>query len=391
MALTETPCRILHLILDDPKFVGLAIRFFDSSHFTNSWVRISEDRKPVDLSPTTEIQHLVVHDYHDNVVVQGQLHDMATRHDIVMFHFLVPNSLGIVRDLAKRTTVVIQYWGGDYSHRLIPNEQIVLPLTASYIHSKSFPFLGFKRMLFFIKRRLKNMLSTGTFSLLPELRYAHAYMTLLPEENWNFPIKTKCKHLPARIVYIDIDKPCEKHQMESPTTYRVLLGNSATSTNNHLDIIDDLAAIKPQILEVILPLNYGDSKYGDHIQKEYEAKFGSIARPLRTFIDSDNYDVLLNQVDIVIMNQLRQQALGNIVRALSQGKTVYLHPQGVNYRHFVTAGIHVKSTATLRQGMALITHDQAQDNMKLVRQLWDIHLAQEVLHKSLTKLTRNHD
>ena len=100
----------------------------------------------------------------------------------------------------------------------------------------------------------------------------------------------------------------------------------------------------------------------------------------------NEYEALINQVDVLIMGHLRQQGLGNILKALQHGKTVYLHPEGINYRHFKSRGFAVRSTKDLAEGLELISEKEQHRNAKLVSQFWDIEQGRIQMKTALISL-----
>src|SRR5690606_28840957 len=51
-------------------------------------------------------------------------------------------------------------------------------------------------------------------------------------------------------------------QASEAVGHNILLGNSSSYTNNHIEAIDQIANLDLQDRRVIIPLNYGDKDYG---------------------------------------------------------------------------------------------------------------------------------
>ena len=83
---------------------------------------------------------------------------------------------------------------------------------------------------------------------------------------------------------------------------------------------------------------------------------------------------MLASCQVVIMNQIRQQALGNILWALNTGRTVYFNPQGLLSKYFKRHGFHVFDLTDLNakkhKTIPLITRSQAEINRLKVREHW---------------------
>ena len=107
----------------------------------------------------------------------------------------------------------------------------------------------------------------------------------------------------------------------------ILVGNSATLTNNHLEVFSLLERLDlGGTSRIVCPLSYGgDPWYKEKILIEGERRFGNRFRPLTEFLDSDSYLEILSSVKVAFMNHRRQQALGNINLLLEIGRRVYMN------------------------------------------------------------------
>lgn len=105
---------------------------------------------------------------------------------------------------------------------------------------------------------------------------------------------------------------------------RIMVGNSATITNQHKEILDKLCKYKDENIEIVVPLSYGDAEYAKEITALGKKHFGEKFIPMLDYLSKDEYYELLNSVDIAIYNNDRQQATGNITALLYLGKKIYL-------------------------------------------------------------------
>lgn len=105
---------------------------------------------------------------------------------------------------------------------------------------------------------------------------------------------------------------------------QILLGNSASESNNHKEIILKLSKLQGQDFSVICPLSYGNQEYAKEVieygKQLLEDKFNAITE----FLEISEYFKILAKVDIAIFNFDRQQALGNIVTLFYLGKKIFL-------------------------------------------------------------------
>jgi dTDP-N-acetylfucosamine:lipid II N-acetylfucosaminyltransferase len=125
----------------------------------------------------------------------------------------------------------------------------------------------------------------------------------------------------------------------------ILIGNSATPTNNHLEIFALLAKQELADRKLIVPLSYGDSGYRDAVIAKGRATFGERFVPICDFIPLPDYNKLISRCSLAIMNQRRQQALGNIGTMLYRGAKVFLDPGNPVYAFFKAQGAYVYPTS----------------------------------------------
>ncbi len=125
----------------------------------------------------------------------------------------------------------------------------------------------------------------------------------------------------------------------------VQIGNSADPTNNHQQIFEKLAQldVQNQVGKIYCPLSYGNPVYAAQIKKLGEAMFGDKFFPLMDFMPLEQYNKILDEVDIAIFAHDRQQAMGNTINLLGRGKTVYMRADTSSYALLTNLGIKVFS------------------------------------------------
>ncbi len=132
----------------------------------------------------------------------------------------------------------------------------------------------------------------------------------------------------------------------------VLLGNSATASNNHADA---LALLQGRLGagRLVVPLSYGDAAYAAKVAALGQAQFGDRFEPLREWMSLADYNERIRHCGFVVMNHRRQQGVGNIGAALYKGATVYLRRENPLFEFYTGLGI------TLRPVDDLAQHDGA--------------------------------
>jgi|UPI00030D37AE hypothetical protein len=149
--------------------------------------------------------------------------------------------------------------------------------------------------------------------------------------------------------YITIEDALADEITSLCTDENFLIGNSATLTNNHLDTFNFLININIDNKKIIVPLSYGDKKYAEYIKSIGEEMFKESFMPLMEFLPLMEYHAILNSCGNVIMNQIRQQAIANIIVALWKGARVFLNKKNPVFSFFKEKGLKIFEIEDLKR------------------------------------------
>ncbi len=166
----------------------------------------------------------------------------------------------------------------------------------------------------------------------------------------------------------------------------ILLGNSSTYTNNHIEILDFLQNHKSSFSNILCPLSYGDAIYADNIDRIGNKYYGDHFISLRTFMPYDEYLTIISKSPIVIMNHKRQQAAGNIIVMLFKGATVFLREENPLYDHYINMGIILFSIQELINSPELLERRLTDKEIKSNRQLIKTFMGTEASLKKTKNL-----
>lgn len=153
----------------------------------------------------------------------------------------------------------------------------------------------------------------------------------------------------------------------------ILVGNSASPTNNHIEIFLTLAKHNLESRKVIVPLSYGDPTYREELVIRGKEILGDAFVPLVDFLPLDQYCSVVASCNVVIMNHLRQQALGNIGAALYQGAHVFLDPSNPVYQFFKEKNAFVHSVHDLTSKdlpLSGLLDEQIAKNRVVLERFW---------------------
>ncbi len=150
---------------------------------------------------------------------------------------------------------------------------------------------------------------------------------------------------------------------------RIVIGNSATATNCHLEIFEKLKGLDLQDAELYCPLSYGDDSYRETVIQKGQELFGDRFRPITEYMEYETYVRFLGTCEVGIYNNNRQQALGNIRRMLELGKKVYL-PQIIreyfDQYGFITWPVESLETSTIEEILEF-PKESSQHNVECIR------------------------
>ena len=105
---------------------------------------------------------------------------------------------------------------------------------------------------------------------------------------------------------------------------RIIVGNSKSMYNNHLDIFEIVKSnSKLENCEIVIPFNYGiDSNYSMQVYKEGSKIKG--VQFLTKVLTYSEYNNLFYKSHALVINSYKQLALGNIFMAIRNGLKIYL-------------------------------------------------------------------
>ncbi|WP_143310831.1 TDP-N-acetylfucosamine:lipid II N-acetylfucosaminyltransferase [Chitinophaga vietnamensis] len=171
----------------------------------------------------------------------------------------------------------------------------------------------------------------------------------------------------------------------------ILLGNSDTVTNNHLEALEALSVYKDEPIKLMIPLSYGNVAYGDLVEKEAKRIFGEDkVMALRGYMERSEYYQLLGQVDVAVMYHYRTQAAGNTLALLYRGKKVYVHSNSTTFEFLKTNNITIFDSkdiaqTSFRDFITPLSEDAIRHNITVMDTLFDPEKKMKVLAEILSE------
>ena len=128
---------------------------------------------------------------------------------------------------------------------------------------------------------------------------------------------------------------------KSGSTVWVLLGNSATESNQHFEALDLMSRYKDEDIKIVCPLSYGDDQYAAKVNEYGRSIFGDKFVGLTKYLDKNEYYQFLSKFSIAVFNNNRQQGMGNINAALAMGCKVYIRNDTAMWSKFTSEGFNI--------------------------------------------------
>lgn len=309
-------------ILPDEKIINRCIESFEAVFPSeNKFVVITEPNE----TPKHVVDHKNVFFYAYNTKEFWSQIGNVEQYSAVIIHFLFGCHIDFVNKINHPTIYWIE-WGADLyksllrpkGYKLYADDSIIWQTQSRYKNRWIFELHEFIAM----KKLQKNTLRAAKKAkyFVPDSMYDE-YPLLLQY----YP---ELKHLEHRdFFYYPIDQILgEQLQNTYCKGNNIIVGNSASATNNHEYVFDRLKSVGVGQRNIIVPLSYGGNgkKYADRIEKIGLELFGNGFKSIRDYMPLNDYNELLLSANVFVYGNFRQEAVGNILIALYIGGKVFL-------------------------------------------------------------------
>lgn len=370
---------ILHIVNDEKFIVDTDLLFNEVLNFHHSYAVIGRKK------PLKNIESLNVIFIHPVSVVLGLNLKRLKKYDAIIFHGLKGFKFNLLRRIEKKTPIAWIGWGYDY-YKIINRSRhdFLLGETRSLIQGfekqkKSFgkKFVQFfepslENKLFALKRiKLFNTVVKEDYYILKK-----ALGNFIPEYiDWNYSILNK------RLI-------TEQEKIKGPSN-NLIIGNSGSLTNNHLDAFNIIASSAFRDFEkVICPLSYGGKRnYIKAVIQRGTEIFKDKFQPLTQFYAAEEYFAILSSSGYYFAPNLRQQAFGNILLMIYLGKSVILFEENPIYRSLIQLDIAIFSAEDLNfNKVRELTLQEKEKNKKILMENFSESVLKIKSEKFLNKL-----
>lgn len=325
--------KLLHII-SDIKFIDLIIEKYVVTAYYNEFIYLKNHaiyggkypQMVLEVEPFSE-------DFYN-------LKDALIKFDIVFFYNLDSVKAYLVNKFLADTNAILiwNFFGTEiYSNvKYSFHKQNFSAKTKELLQPREV-WEKFKRILRFLKYSLKGRLTPNNEveKAINRINYFAWYC----EEEYDI-LKARVKRLPP-FLQIPVERIVPYSNYPKKTN-RIILGNSRSPENNHIDIVDLLQTVEFKG-KVIVPFSYGNNiLYNDRLKK-YILSLSINIHLLEGFIRYDEYVMEISRCCAAIYNSFRQMALGNIFISLANGTKVYLSEKNPSYKWLKKLGFHIFS------------------------------------------------
>ena len=319
--------KILHIAYDE-KFIDRGLAYFHEDKRVRNYLLIVSDASINEYVMTKE-------DYRLTTCQHNEIADLAMKHDVIVLHSL-PNFLLKAVERIEGKYLIWLGFGFDYYDIMYKTKyHLMMEETRRFYIEKvsSIDPLILEKQIAETAPPLYKMEVLKKINLFcPVLKNEYDllknYIGSLPEYFcWN---------------YISEDSERIINSNDFSSGRSVIVGNSADPSNNHIDVLESIKGINfDEQVKIITPLNYGNNKYANEVERSFAAVFGDSYRSLRSFMSLQEYCGVLATANTCIMAHKRQQAMGNVAMMLRLGYRVFMSKHSPAYSFFCEHDIQV--------------------------------------------------
>jgi dTDP-N-acetylfucosamine:lipid II N-acetylfucosaminyltransferase len=332
---------IVHIATDE-KFIDTAHSIYEKAFPGMNYFLILQEQGNKDIKYLKKKDTYFFVKTNENFITKVE--QFCEYSKVIVFHGMNYYQALIVHKLFKNSKKYVwSVFGGEiYNNNLIIKNESVGPKT-------------YRQFVFNYKKWIKNILRPAHYLLFKGKENPNSivkksfrkmdYTAILFQEEVNNYVKLGIiNHTIKQLnfTYYPLDLVIKKND-DFVKGNNILLGNSASYTNNHLEMFDILKNFELSNYQLITVLSYGNNEYAKNIINLGNEIFGYKFKPLTEFLPQEEYQKILKECGIVIMNHHRQQAVGNVMNAIYLGAKVYLSEKNTLFHYLKRIGCHIFS------------------------------------------------
>jgi len=369
----------LHIIVDD-EVIDIAYRVFEETSPGNNLFLLVEGKKNIAYS----IKKTPIEVVSKQTFLSENFTKTLIKFDMIIIHSMNNLNLNFITKIPINIKLVWIGWGFDYYDLITKGDEnrLLLPLTKALFDKNTNRY--FQKISQKMKILVKSIIINKKNCKSEVINRVDFFSPVLYEDyelvKKSLPNFTP-KYIPWNYGTLE-DDMIRGFEETTIKGNNILLGNSASYQNNHLDIFRLLSTIDIQNRKIISPLSYGDPLYRDTIINCGKTYWGDQFDPVVDWMSIDTYINLISTCSVVIMNHLRQQALGNTIIMMHLGAKIFLNKESPVYHFLKKEGAYIFSIEELESEINTRLNDsQVNHNRCILRR----HFSRD----TILKKTRN--
>jgi len=354
---------IVHIMPDD-KFIDDFIRMSEKfNHQKSSYIILTlQDPKFV----KSENQEVSIIKVNSNFELNDEVLHQLNQCKVIILHSFDWKYWAFIEKLSKEIKIIWSFWGIDGYNAIRKSKYLTKESTMmQYDRSAKGIFKSYVRLVFnyFLlpkQKACRNIIRRADYcatfvkddlELVKRINpnIEGLYFTYFNETGYNL---------------LELSEPNIDGEVN------ILLGNSANPTNEHSLALSYLDKINFKG-KIYCPLSYsGTEVYINNVIKLGTRLFGDKFIPLTEFLNYKEYSRIISDCDIVFMNHIRQQAVGNIFKSISLLKPVILNNKSYLRSTFLDWGLKIYDLDIL-SNINLINIDDLKKNREIILRILD--------------------
>lgn len=315
--------KILHCVPDD-KFIDGWIE-----QAQQMWKDCYHEYAFIAKKPNIEFKYI----HNKDIIKRFGYHEIISyiknkSFNIIILHNLYSIPFFDLLKIPKEIKVVWFAWGFDI---YMPTYLVLRPLIKKdllYSRTKQVKRSGFDSFKYNLQIQITKLIRFWHYKEMKAAIYRIDYFSgVIPEEYEMIITDKHNNHFRAKPLYFNYSNIKRKGHLNDPVVsgYNIQIGNSGDTTNNHIDVMQMLLQFNLGNKKIYCPISYSGPKYyREKVIKEGRRYFGENFCPLVSFIPYDQYIKSLSSTRYAIFAMERQQAMGNIISGLWEGRMVFL-------------------------------------------------------------------
>lgn len=368
----------LHIIKDE-KFIDSAYDLFETAAPSCNYFVLPDTQNTIKHLKKVKPKRVSFFSYLNPFFLRS-----LRRYDAIFLHSLNQFALELVARADSRVRFIWIGMGCDYYDLVFENPFDKLEIKTAQLVRECIPDYEKKQPAGFIKRNAKKLLYPNLSKKKQIVNKIDYFCPVLKSEfkileclipgfspkllDWNYGKLSK--HLDS------LPPP------SSDPCFKILVGNSASPNNNHIDAFELIKNARlPKNYEIIVPLSYGEERYREAIIRAGYSAFGDHFRPITDFMPLQDYLDLLASCSATVMNHRRQQAGDNISASLALGHRLFINKKNAFYDEYTRNGAYIYDIKNLESHPDLLKEPlpkhQKEKNRDIVQSLssWEKKLS----------------